>query len=160
MSHIIGTVQVRYNQLWKQWEARNGQLLDAFPAGKEGEQAAIRAAIQHERPELAELAAKGAARWPELASRFWSAAALIINGRLHPSRHEYANEAARVQSSDGREWWIVQASPNSIVCSCPDHAHGRAPIGPARGNQHQQRYCKHILAWVMATKAAREADHV
>lgn len=91
---------------------------------------------------IAELAARGKARNPQLSARFDRAAAIVLAG-------EY-------QTTSDPETVIVRGYHVNGQCECPDYLLGNAPTA-----HNGQRYCKHMLAKLIVVKlaASEPAEH-
>ena len=147
VNQIIGEVSIYYQRQERQWVVENGRVLATFDRGKVGQEAAKLEAVRHENGELYSLIRQVATKQPILSSRATKAAVLIINGHVHPPRSgNQINEVAQVKSQTGVDSYSIQYR-NTFVCGCDDFQFGKAP-DTGRG----QRFCKHILALLLAKR--------
>lgn len=114
----------------------NGEVVRAFPCGKEGRRAAHRFAVVALNPELAVLAQKVAATYPELEGRAWRAAQIVLDAGVQPNGVE---TLVVVASGSGDESYTVSLQEDTLFCDCLDY-----PPMIRSG----QRLCKHCLAYL------------
>lgn len=120
-----------------------------FPAGPDDRRNAYLLAIWSQDPALHTLADNLAGYYPELETRAWKAAGIVIDGKLNPA--ENGHVAASVEGSS--EWGAnnITAIDGELCCDCPDWTGLTAPVLPTG-----LRLCKHFFAHLIAVNA----DHV
>jgi hypothetical protein len=150
---------VSFNRHTNQWEARNGQTF-TFPAGPEGKRQALRLALSHDHPPLAQVVqdlATQHAEAPALVDRLFKAAQLLVKG------HVYSN--GRVQSQSGSDLYQTSFSgtPKLWHCSCLDFENGmQREAGLSERGGVDTDYglmCKHTLAHLLAYLTSTTLPH-
>lgn len=150
--------QVAYDRSTRQWLAVNGHVIARVPAGPDGKNQAVEAAIRDQYPALAAAVEKLLANEPEneaLRRRAWRAAQMVANGDVEFVQDKPPS-VAKVESQSKRNtaYWISRIAVNSsyqwrntyysLACTCADYRDGRAPV--VKGHF----LCKHVLALHLA----------
>ena len=150
MPHIIiGETVVSYKRHEKGWQAVNGSLNQAYPAGPDGKLAALLDAIKHENVKLHQIVTGAIGKNPDWWKSWTKAATAIINDMVHPPRKSGFDQIAWIQSDsrDERDY-DLHLYNQFIRCQCEAYQFKRAPQS-ARG----QICCWHVLAALLAIKA-------
>ncbi|HET6446900.1 MAG TPA: hypothetical protein VFI27_20225 [candidate division Zixibacteria bacterium] len=132
---------VQYERSIKQYQVTNPITgdIEYFPNGNAGKRIAMRRAVFFQDPRLHRFVVDLVERYPQVESRAWRAAELLLQGGVKNSEGE---ALAIVASSTAYGDYLITARTGQIVCDCLDYMDGNAPyIG-----QSGQRLCKHILA--------------
>lgn len=137
---------VIYNRTARRYEVANGDQTLTFPAGVDGRREAFQTAVQVEDPALYRLAADMAADHPQLASRIWRAAEIVL---MEGVTFKDGIGLVASQSSEYGDY-TVQFADGLYTCDCQDFQGATAVY--MEGNE--QPYCKHILAYHFALVCA------
>jgi hypothetical protein len=135
-------VNVEYERSERQYRVMdpNTGEVETFPNGYKGRREAMRRAVYFQNPRLHRIVIELTQRWPQLESRAWRAAELVLRGSVTEAAG--SEVLATVTSSNEYGEYLLADRNQIIVCDCLDYLDGNAPyIGPAG-----QRMCKHILA--------------
>lgn len=147
--HIeIAGMVVRYDRSGAEWLVeQDGRIVERLPPGAAGKEAAIEEAIHQAIPDLHQMARYMALKNPVLRTRIWKAAQLVANGHVLPARPgNLVNEVGQVISeSDEATLYSIQHR-DVYLCGCEDYQFEQAP---RLGSTGDQKYCKHVLAFVM-----------
>ncbi len=133
---------VTYDRTKRRYEIIDGEETLTFPAGVDGRREAFQTAVQLLNPTLYGLAAKMAADHPQLGSRIWRAAEIVLTSGVT------MNDGIAVVPSQSSEYgdYTVQTIDGLLTCDCQDFQGGTAVY--MEGND--QPFCKHILAYQFA----------
>jgi hypothetical protein len=133
---------MKYERVERQYEVfdPNTGEVETFPRGRHGRRNAMRRAVHFQNPRLHRIVTKLVQRSPQLESRAWRGAELLLGGAV---KEPYSQEAlASVTGSSEYGDYLVASRNGMIICDCLDYMEGNAPYY----NQNGQRLCKHILA--------------
>lgn len=111
-----------------------------FPSGYRGRREALHRAVYFQNARLHRLVTQLVKKWPQVESRAWRAAELVIQGAVKEPPNSQALFA--VTSSTEYGDYLIASRKGLIICDCMDYMDGNAPYLGERG----QRICKHILA--------------
>lgn len=142
----ISGLVIRYDRAGSEWLVeQNGHIVERLPPGPAGKEAAVEEAIKLAAPALYQMARYMALKNPVLRSRLWKAAQLAANGHVLPPRPgNLVQEVSQVLSAtDEAILYSIQVR-DCHLCNCEDYQFEKAPR-LASG----QKYCKHILAYVL-----------
>jgi hypothetical protein len=142
----IGSLTVRYNRIARAWEVQGAKQTTAFQTGPVGRQQALKFAIGHAFPEVAQAVARLCAREESAAGRAWSAAQLLLAGHVlvpgvDAEPHHVARVVSQQESHVPRHYYIGYRG-DRLTCTCPDHLGGGVVI-------RDHSFCKHILAYCL-----------
>ncbi len=162
---IAGMV-VRYDRSGAEWLVeQDGRIVERLPPGAAGKEAAIEEAIHQATPDLHQMARYMALKNPVLRTRVWKAAQLVANGHVLPPRPgNLVNEVGQVISETDEAIVYSIQHRDAYICGCDDYQFEQAPRLAS-----EQKYCKHVLAFVMdrrrremaaATPVARPVQEV
>ena len=137
-----------YDRSEKSWTVtdREGQV-HRFGSGGRAKQEAHRAAVAILRPTLHRMVTNTIERHPDLASRAWKAAQIVLDGDIeivHDGIH-----VATVQSQSSIAEYRVNAVSGLLHCTCPDVGY-TLPAG--------HTMCKHSMAYVYARKITEQDE--
>jgi len=123
--------------------------IESFPSGYIGRRNAMRRAVYFQNARLHRIVTDLVHQWPQIESRAWRAAELVLRGSVRQPADRGA--LANVTSSNEYGDYLIATRDGTLVCDCIDYLDGNAPyIGPSG-----QRICKHILA----TQFARRMEY-
>lgn len=133
---------VNYNRAARCYEVANGDQTLTFPAGTDGRREAFQTAVQLENPTLYRMVAEMASNHPQLASRIWRAAEIVL---MDGVTFQDGIGLVASQSSEYGDY-TVQFIDGLYACDCQDFQGATAVY--MEGNE--QPFCKHILAYHFA----------
>lgn len=159
---IIGNITVQYDRTKKQYQAlENENIVEVFPAGPAGRALAIEESIRLENPILHKNIRRVIALQPALTKRIWKAGLLVLNNQVEMLNKEgllsslIADEVARVSSLEEPDVAYSILEKDYYTCGCEDFLYGQAPQ-----LKSGQKYCKHVLAFVLKKKLKKtEVTH-
>jgi hypothetical protein len=132
---------VQYERSIQQYQVVNPITgdIEHFPKGYAGKREAMRRVVYFQDPRLHRFVVELVERYPQVESRAWRAAELVLSDGVRNSDGE---ALASVASSTTYGDYLIVARDGYIVCDCLDYMDGNAPYIGRNG----QRLCKHILA--------------
>ncbi len=145
---------INYNRSAKQYELSTpyGEMLETYPPGAEGAQAAKERALQLDDADayaIARYLARDLFRHrPDLQARIWKAGRILADGHVYEAPIMTAAAYAVRSQKDPQRFHLVTHQNAIYDCACPDCSSGSAPESDG------QPLCKHILA-IKAQKLAR-----
>lgn len=147
MKHI-GPFTIWYDTAVPGWVTVNDKQ-HSFGDGAKGERAAVRHVLRGAFPQVAAAVEHLCAHFPEVVSRGWVAAELLVTGGVLVPDPAETGEVARVRSQRLGRWYrLLQQAADRLACDCPDYDQGGlALVSPPLANQ---LLCKHLLAYFLA----------
>lgn len=133
---------VTYDRTNRRYEVIDGDETLTFPAGVNGRREAFQTAVQLLNPTLYGLAANMAADHPQLASRIWRAAEIVLMLGVT------IKDGLAIVPSQSSEYgdYTVQTIDGLMTCDCQDFQGATAVYM----KDNDQPFCKHILAYQFA----------
>lgn len=130
---------VIYNRAARCYEVASGDQTLTFPAGVDGRREAFQTAVALENPALHRLAVQMASDHPQLASRIWRAAEIVLSGGVAAQNGVFVVPS---QSSEYGAYTVQMGADGLQTCDCEDFQGATAVY--IEGSD--QPFCKHILA--------------
>lgn len=153
MPHTIGKYTVAYDRSAKLWQTMNGSLIATFPPGQEGKTQAVDRAIHEANPALHQHLHRLIDRYPDLTSRAYKAAAMLINDSIQNAAPGVPTALVDVRSQSQPDTSYTIQKRECLVCPCDDYQEVYADRVPSIWVQGtEQKMCKHILTLLFATK--------
>jgi hypothetical protein len=129
----------RSERQYKVLDPDTGEV-EIFPYGRDGRRNAMHRAVYFQDARMHRIVTELVQRSPQLESRAWRAAELVIRGAVNEAIDGEALSSVTGSSEYGD--YLVASRNGIVVCDCPDYMEGNAPYF----SQNGQRLCKHILA--------------
>lgn len=149
---------VRFNRQLRQWQAINGQVRN-FGSGHDARRDCFMAALEHDRPELADVVkaiAEANDNNPQLVDRLLKAASLLSQGYV------YDNGRVRSQNNPEEVYTVFWSAELGYHCDCQDFENGlmrqagQAKWGGAEVDFSDHPLCKHCLAVELAWRVGAD----
>ena len=139
---------VEYEKSKKQYQVVDpvSGKVEIFPSGYAGRREAKRRAVYFQNSRLYRLVVELVERWPQIESRAWRAAELVVNGSVKDPKDDLS--LAIVASSSDYGDYLLAERKGHIVCDCLDYMDGNAPYLGQSG----KKVCKHILALQLSNR--------
>lgn len=139
----------RSERIYRLTDPATGEIVNEFPAGRDGRQAAFRAGVQTLSPSLYDLVMKAIGRNPVLASRIWKACEILLSGGV--TRFDDTTYCVQSQSANEfGDYTVSILDGGHLHCDCADIGLW-LPSG--------QPVCKHRLAVIIGRKWTPETPY-